>query len=93
MELKKELIGSRVFISEMRNDYIVNEKNKELFKHFGHFNLFESESTNKKRPTEPVVINAPGTKRSGKGKKVSVPVLKRPGQSTDPEKDSGNLQQ
>ena len=93
MELKKELIGSRVFIAEMRNDYVVNEKNKDLFMHFGHFDLFENESTNKKGATQPVVIHAPGTKRSNKGKKVSVPILKRPGQSGNTEKDSNNLQQ
>lgn len=93
MDYKKEVVGSRVFVKQMRTYLVVNEANKDVFIRFGYYNLFEYEYAHTEKPIKHAVPNSKGAKRSKSGGKLSFPVHKRPERTGDTNADSTDVQQ
>lgn len=91
MDYKKEVIGSRVFVRQMRTYIVVNEANKDVFIRFGYYNLFENEYTDKQKPIKHALPDGKGTKRSKSGGKLSFPVHERPEPTNDTETDTTDV--
>lgn len=91
MEYKDNVKGGKAYVSQMRRYFIINEENKEVFLHFGHFDLFKNESTDKTRPAKLVGADAAGTLQPGPVEQLPVQVHKRPRKATDTGKNSSDL--
>lgn len=68
MDLKKELIGGKVWVPALRRELPVTEEHKEVFLQFGHFDLFEHEPIDSEKPVKSIGPNSPRVKRSRAGK-------------------------
>lgn len=92
MKLKKEFIGARVKVSQLKTFVTVSTESADLLLQHGHTELFEKDEHDyPKKLAESTGSNGGGTKRSRPTKVVSVQDNERPNVSADTGSDTASL--